>query len=826
MANRYWVGGTATWDGTAGTKWALTSGGAGGQAVPTSSDTVFFDANSGANTVTIGSGTAVCSTLTMTGFTGTLAFGSNSITISGNNNNIFVGATTFSTTGTPVINCNYSGSTGTRAIAAGAMTEANAISFNVTAGSDIVNPTGSYKNLNFTGFSGSIGSTTKILYGSLTLSSTMTSTDGANTTNFNSTLVQQNITTNGVTLGGSLTIGGTQTVQLQAAVTLLSSRTVTLTSGTLDLNSKTLTVGQFISSNTNTRSIAFGTGSITLTGNAETILSCPTTTNLTYTGTPTINCTYSGSTGTRGINTSTATSFIPNINVTAGSDNVNFASGNLVGSVNFIGFTGTYTNIQISVYGNWTYGTGMTTVTGTGTIGFTGTSGTQQITTNGVVSNFQMTVNGGSTVQLQDNLTIDSTHQLALTLGTLDANNKNVSVGIFNSNNSNVRTLLMGSGTWTLTGTGNVWNIVTSTNITLTPSTSTIVFNGSGIGTFFGGGKTYYNLTQSSSNALTLQGTNTFNTISNTVQPTTITFTANTTQTVTNFNVNGTAGNLVTINSTSAGTQGILTSPSYITNTVSYVSLQDNNATGGTWYAPSNQGNTIASNVTGWMTSALYFEGITEAGSASDLQNESMATNSVITELGSATDTQSESMSAPANISELGNALDTQSESLNAPTTISEAGNAQDNVFQTLTAYCVISEAGNAQDIQLEAMSALLSIIESGLASDTVSQQLIGYASVAENGNALDTVTENMRATVSIVEAGSAQDFLSEAVIAPVNMFESGNAQDTQSEKVYVYIAIIENGNAIDVYYCKPIFNTSEKIWHVLPRRDYWHAND
>ena len=44
MADRYWVGGTAAWDGTAGTKWALTSGGAGGQAIPTSADDVFFDA--------------------------------------------------------------------------------------------------------------------------------------------------------------------------------------------------------------------------------------------------------------------------------------------------------------------------------------------------------------------------------------------------------------------------------------------------------------------------------------------------------------------------------------------------------------------------------------------------------------------------------------------------------------------------------------------------------------------------------------------------------------------------------------------------------------
>ena len=42
MADRYWVGGTANWDGTAGTKWATSSGGLGGASVPTSADDVFF----------------------------------------------------------------------------------------------------------------------------------------------------------------------------------------------------------------------------------------------------------------------------------------------------------------------------------------------------------------------------------------------------------------------------------------------------------------------------------------------------------------------------------------------------------------------------------------------------------------------------------------------------------------------------------------------------------------------------------------------------------------------------------------------------------------
>lgn len=82
MANRYWVGGTAAWDSTVGTKWALTSGGAGGQSVPTSADDVFFDAASGVNTVTISTGNTGAKSINCTGFTGTLA-GTTAITVSG-----------------------------------------------------------------------------------------------------------------------------------------------------------------------------------------------------------------------------------------------------------------------------------------------------------------------------------------------------------------------------------------------------------------------------------------------------------------------------------------------------------------------------------------------------------------------------------------------------------------------------------------------------------------------------------------------------------------------------------------------------------------------
>ena len=81
MANRYWVGGTDSWDGTAGTKWSATSGGAGGASVPTTADDVFFDASS-TGTVTIATGNTGAKSINCTGFTGTIT-GLGAITVAG-----------------------------------------------------------------------------------------------------------------------------------------------------------------------------------------------------------------------------------------------------------------------------------------------------------------------------------------------------------------------------------------------------------------------------------------------------------------------------------------------------------------------------------------------------------------------------------------------------------------------------------------------------------------------------------------------------------------------------------------------------------------------
>ena len=124
MANRYWVtGGDGNWNST--TNWSATSGGASGASVPGAADTATFDASSGSGTATLDISPTI-QTLTCTGFTGTLAFGTNTITLN-STGTIFTGATTMTVTGTPLIICTATLTTTARTISPTAVTEANSI---------------------------------------------------------------------------------------------------------------------------------------------------------------------------------------------------------------------------------------------------------------------------------------------------------------------------------------------------------------------------------------------------------------------------------------------------------------------------------------------------------------------------------------------------------------------------------------------------------------------------------------------------------------------------------------------------------------------------
>lgn len=82
MADRYWVGGTGTWNTTSTTNWSATSGGASGASVPTTADNVIFD-QAGTYTVTM-TGALACLNITVSAGVVTLnGFNINGLTVAG-----------------------------------------------------------------------------------------------------------------------------------------------------------------------------------------------------------------------------------------------------------------------------------------------------------------------------------------------------------------------------------------------------------------------------------------------------------------------------------------------------------------------------------------------------------------------------------------------------------------------------------------------------------------------------------------------------------------------------------------------------------------------
>ena len=558
--------------------------------------------------------------------TRTIAFGTGNITVTDSGTSVYTTGilTGLTITGTPVVNITYSGSIATQ-VACGAASEAQAVSFNFTAGTYILSflDAASYaaKNISFvsapgatTGFGGTWATrvNSNTIYGDLTLSSNMTVGSTTPVLVFGATSGTQTITSNTATLDLNVSITGGAIFKLADALTLGVTRSVTLTLGTLDLNNKLLTLGFFLSTNSNTRTIAFGTGSITCNGAGGTLVNFLTSTNLTTSGTQLIKIQYSGgnavtvSVGALSEANSISYSF------TTGTYPLTFLNGSnqTVRSVDFTGYSGTLGAIattNVFVYGGLTLSSTMTLTASTGVLNFAGTSGTQVITSNAKTIDFSLNVNGvGGTVQLSDALLMGTTRTLTHTNGTTDLNGKTLTVGTRYTTAAGTKNLTFNGGTLVCPNANtSSFNNAAPTNFTTTAGTGTgkISMTAATAKTFVGGGSTFNcTLSNDGAGALTVSGSNTFTTIANGVQPTAFTFTAGTTQTVTNWTVSGTAGNLVTIISSTAGVPALLSKAS---GTVSsnYLSLKDSTATGGAaWYAGANSTN-VSGNL-GWIFTA------------------------------------------------------------------------------------------------------------------------------------------------------------------------------------------------------------------------------
>ena len=389
--------------------------------------------------------------------TRTFAFGTGGrVFVTGNDQVVFSltgSGLTVTGTGAREVNLTYSGSTGTRTVNTVVVPEANTVDLNVTAGSDTVTfaATTTTRNLIFTGFSGTWTNTGQTAFGNVTTSTGMSVGAGANALTLGGTGSTQVITSNGKTFDFPITINGSSTKQLTGALTVGPTRLVALTSSTLNLNNNNLTCGLFQSNSSDTRTLAFGTGQIFVTSNGVFVWIAGVNGTYTITGTnPTVNATYSGATGTRGIahfnDNNPVNAKSVNFNVTAGTDIVQLY-GQSLKSVNFTGFSGTWSNVGGKrFFGGMVLSTGMTIESSADVNDpwrFIAPSGTQTINLAGKTINYSMEFDGAAgTWQFSGALTQGSTYYFDMVAGTVTfASGTTNTVGIFESLSATVKFL-------------------------------------------------------------------------------------------------------------------------------------------------------------------------------------------------------------------------------------------------------------------------------------------------------------------------------------------------------------------------------------------------
>lgn len=185
---------------------------------------------------------------------------------------------------------------------------------------------------------------------------------------------------------------------------------------------------------------------------------------------------------------------------------------------------------------------------------------------------------------------------------TLDLNNNNLTVSTVTLNGAAAANNITINGPGTLAVGAVTVTAFSGNALATTNGTAVISMTGATAKTFVGNGGSYGTLNQGGAGILTVSGSNTFADMTATTRPSTIRLTAGTTQTVSNFNVNGISGSLVTIDSSSASTQATLSKASGEVS-VSYLSIKDSNATGGATWSAYNS--TFVSNVTGWVVGVI-----------------------------------------------------------------------------------------------------------------------------------------------------------------------------------------------------------------------------
>jgi len=576
MAARYWVGGAGTWSSGNTANWSDSSGGSGGFSVPSSADTVTFDANSGIGVVTFTNGGVTVGQIFVTSIDIELSLGaafssSSSVAINAGTfttNNYSVTAVSLSSSTSTARTINLGSSTITLSSASAPISFAAGINLTFNAGTSLINCTG-------TSFAITGGAKTFYNVSFTSTAAAIKSIAGANTFN--------NLTVSAPSSAGLMQVFALEDQTINGTLTLSAGANATmrtfLRSSAIG-TTRTFTCAAVASlTDIDFRDITIAGAAAPVSGTR--LGDCKGNSGITFDAAKTVY--WRGGTGNWSSNsgwsdtdsTSGGTTFFPLaqdtatfISSPASGATVTLNAAYNIGTIDMSARTSNTMTLATgtttpAIYGNWINGTG-TTLTGTGRITLAG-RGSQTITSAGKTFTQPITFEtpGGSVTLLDAFATSNTTQSTILTAGTFDANGYNVTLpnapSAFASANNNTRTIAIGSGTWTIASSGTTAWSVGGTGVTVT-GTGTINLTGASTKTFVGGGvQTYPTLNQGGAGTLTVTGSNKFAGLTNTAVGR-IQFTGGTTNEFTSFGINGVAGNLLQLGSTNT-TQAILKRP-------------------------------------------------------------------------------------------------------------------------------------------------------------------------------------------------------------------------------------------------------------------------
>ena len=191
-------------------------------------------------------------------------------------------------------------------------------------------------------------------------------------------------------------------------------------------------------------------------------------------------------------------------------------------------------------------------------------------------------------------------------VGAVNMNGKTFSIGTYRKITSGTTAITLGGATITSSGSVNFAAYASFGQITFN-GTCTLNMSSASAKSIINGAcanMSGFTIVNTGAGAITFSNINYANTaaygtygdLQTTVRPETITFTSGQTFGFKAFTISGTAGNLVTLNATTAGSQATLTAP-YQTINLSYCSIKDLNFKGGAyWIADTANGNVNSGN--------------------------------------------------------------------------------------------------------------------------------------------------------------------------------------------------------------------------------------